>query len=126
MESQNFFTAHFGKKTQREKKKTQTVFFQRKINTENFPNLQKNLKTFFNDYSKYFQTTFEDNNRIIVGKKYNRNKRSNAKNSLTEEWSPKSKNKRFMKRPTIRRFVSMRSDSLNRSKINNEDKKKSL
>ena len=126
MESQNFFTAHFGKKTQREKKTTQTVFFQRKINTENFPNLQKNLKTFFNDYSKYFQTTFEDNNRIIVGKKYSRNKRSNAKNSLTEAWSPKSKNKRLMKRPTIRRFVSMRSDSLNRSKMNNDDKRKSF
>ena len=125
MESQNFFSSHFGKKTQREKK-MQTVYFQRKINTENFPNLQKNLQTFFNDYSKYFQTTFEDNNRIVVGKKYSRNKRSKGKNSLTESWSPKSKNKRFLKRPTIRRFVSVRSDSLNRSKMNNDDKKKSF
>ena len=125
MESQNFFSSHFGKKTQREKK-MQTVYFQRKINTENFPNLQKNLQTFFNDYSKYFQTTFEDNNRIVVGKKYSRNKRSKGKNSLTESWSPKSKNKRLLKRPTIRRFVSMRSDSLNRSKMNNDDKKKSF
>ena len=71
----NFFTGKF-KKNNLRVPNIRKVYFQRKIKTEEYPSLQKNLKTFFNDYSKYFDTSFEENH-IIVGKKYNSNHKSN-------------------------------------------------
>ena len=123
MENHNFFSSRFAKKTTREKK-TQKVYFQRKIKTENYPVLQKNLNTFFNDYSKYFETSFEDNH-IVFGKKKS-NFRKNSQLGLTDMGSPKSKTKRNIKRPTIRRQVLLRNDSINRSKFTYEDKRKSF
>ena len=70
MEGSNFFTSKFGSKSMKEKKKRR-VYFQRKINTEKYPNIQKILKSFFNDSNNYFHTNFEDQ-RIIVGKQYNK------------------------------------------------------
>ena len=104
--------------------KSHKVYFQRKINIQNHPLIQKNLKTFFEDYSKYFETSY-DNNKIIVGKKYNKNGRSKNRISMTEIGSPKSKLKRLLKRPTMKRPMLMKSDSLNRSRFTYDDKKKS-
>ena len=72
----NFFLPRFGKKSTHREKRMEKVYFQRKINPEELPNFKKMLKTFFTDYSQYFQTSFE-NNRIIVGKKYDNNQKKN-------------------------------------------------
>ena len=124
MDNTNFFTSKFGKKSMRERK-LQKVYFQRKINTENYPKYKNVLKTFFNDCSKYFDTSFDENH-IIVGKKYNLNQKLNIPISLTESGNQKLRNKKFFKKPTLRRTVMMRSDSINRSRITHDDKKKSF
>ena len=123
MEGSNFFTSKFGSKSMKEKKKKR-VYFQRKINTEKYPNIQKILKSFFNDSNKYFHTNFEDQ-RIIVGKQYNKHK-PNIPLSLTESNNQKYKNKKYLKRPTIKRSVLPRTDSLSRSKLYYDDKRKSF
>ena len=108
----------------KETSKSHKVYFQRKINIQNHPLIQKNLKTFFFFFSKYFETSY-DNNKIIVGKKYNKNDSSKNRISMTEIGSPKSKLKRLLKRPTMKRPMLMKSDSLNRSRFTYDDKKKS-
>ena len=120
----NFFSGKFGKtKKISDHRKFQKVYFQRKINTENYPNLQKNLQTFFNDYSKYFETSF-DNNHIIVGKKYDRSHKNNLPLVTNDITNQKFKNKKLMKRPTLKRPILLRkSDSFNISKL---DDKRSL
>ena len=124
METQNFFSSRFGKKGIKDNK-LEKVYFQRKINTQNYPLLQKNLKTFFEDYSKYFETSY-DNNQIIVGKKYKKNDRNKHRISMSEKGNQKSKSKRIMRRPTIKRQLLMKSDSINRSKYTYDSKKKSF
>ena len=124
MEAQNFFRSRFGKKNTLDRKICK-VYFQRKIKTENYPNIQKKLNTFFNDYSKYFDTSFEENH-IIVGKKYDNIQKKNIPLSLTESGVIKSKNKRLMKRPTLKRPMMSRADSMNRSKLFNDEKRKSF
>ena len=122
MDNPNYFMSKFGKKTMREKK-MQKIYFQRKINTENYPNYKNVLKTFFNDSSKYFDTSFDENH-IIVGKKYNLNQKLNIPISLTESGNLKLKNKKYIKRPTMKRSGMIRSDSMNRSRITHDDIKK--
>ena len=126
----NFFTGKF-KKNNLRVPNIRKVYFQRKIKTEEYPSLQKNLKTFFNDYSKYFDTSFEENH-IIVGKKYNSNHKSNLLMSSNDEVNTKFKGKRYAKRPTLKKnFWSKKSDSINRSKFDDkrasfEDKENNL
>ena len=121
MENNNFFSGKFLKNSLREKQ-LKKVYFQKKINTEQYPSLQKNLKAFFNDYSKYFDTSFE-NNRIIVGKKYSSNHKLNSPVSSIDSNNNKFKGKKtIMRRPTIKKPNWLRkSDSLNISKY--DDKK---
>ena len=121
----NFFLPRFGKKSTHREKRMEKVYFQRKINPEELPNFKKMLKTFFTDYSKYFQTSFE-NNRIIVGKKYDNNQKNNMRISLTESGNQKLKTKKYIKRPTMKRNGVSRADSLNRSRYMYEDKRKSF
>lgn len=125
MENINFFSTKFGKKNSIRDRKTHRVFFQRKINTENYPNIQKKLHKFFNDYSHYFDTSFEKNH-IVVGKKYDPNQKSNMALALTESASQKLRNKRLLKRPTMKRGNIMRSDSMSRSRVFNDEKRKSF
>ena len=124
MDNQNFFSSSFGKKTKKDKK-LQKVYFQRKINTQNYPILQNKLKTFFNDYSKYFETSFDENH-IIVGKKYETNQRNHSPLALSDSMNQKTKTKRLLKRPTIKRQVNSRTDSINRSRLYNDEKRKSF
>ena len=56
MDNSNFFLPRFGKRNSFIEKQLKKVYFQRKINPEDFPNFKKTLKTFFTDYSQYFQS----------------------------------------------------------------------
>ena len=124
MDNSNFFLPKFGKRNSHLENKMQKVYFQRKINLEDLPNYKKVLKTFFTDYTRYFETSF-DNNRIIVGKKYDNYHKTNTPISLTESANQKMKTKKTLKRQTKRPGVS-RADSLNRSKYLYEERRKSF
>lgn len=125
MDNSNFFLPRFGKRNSFIEKQLKKVYFQRKINPEDFPNFKKTLKTFFTDYSQYFQTSFE-NNKIIIGKKYDNNPKTNMRISLTEAGNQKLKTKKYIKRQTMKRQGASRSDSLNRSRYLYEEKRKSF
>ena len=125
MDNSNFFIPRFGKRNSFIEKKLTKVYFQRKINPEDLPNFKKALKTFFTDYSKYFQTTFE-NNKIVIGKKYDNNPKTNMRISLTETGNQKLRTKKQIKRQTVKRPGVSRADSLNRSRYLYDEKRKSF
>ena len=85
-------------------------YFLKKINIDEYPKLKKNLKCFFDDSNKYFQTTYDDK-RIIIGKKYNNYNKDTLYNSYSDKIDSKKKNKskRLFKRMTLKKNFSLKS-----------------
>ena len=85
-------------------------YFLKKINIEDYPKLKKNLISFFNDSNKYFQTTYDDK-RLIIGKKYSKNRKDSLYNSYSDsiDSKRKTKSKKLLKRMTLKKHFSLKA-----------------
>ena len=112
--------------------KTSKEYYLKKINIKQFPQLKNNLKSFFNDCNKYFETSYDDKY-IVVGKRKNKNEKIKLINPFKEALSiKKGKSKKFVGRMTLRKPLSLKStydltyNSPNRSKSITEERKKAF
>lgn len=111
-------------------KKVRKEYFLKKINLAKYPTIKKNLKIFFNDYNKYFQTTYEDKY-IIVGKK-NKIDKIKLLNPFSENINQKKiKSKKYIKRMTLKKALTLKSskdgsNTPNQKANKTEEKKKNF
>ena len=100
-------------------------YFLKKINLNKYPKIKKSLNTFFNDFNKYFEDSY-DNKYIIVGKKYTSENRKGIVNPY-DNTNNKSKSKKFMKRMSLKNQAlqdssPMKSNKPYNKKMNEENK----
>ena len=82
----------------------------RKININQYPKMKKNLKMFFNDCNKYFQTKYGDKY-ILVGKKNIKNNIIKLINPLDESINQKKiKGKKYIKRMTLKKALTLKKN----------------
>jgi len=91
-------------------------FMLKKIQLSNYPKLKTKLNTFFTDIDKYFETSFEDKY-IIVGKK---SKNSRLGSSL--DASGKSKNRKLVRRMSVKASNIMKSSTDSQKYLVNNQK----